>query len=111
MHEVLSTACTPAFLILQSVRDAMIVTSCGAEALPLISAFGVLPASVLFIMYYDKLVSRINRHCPLSCAGADSSTHHIHTMHARKVLSVLLNFCLHGASRIHPVGLKYCTPL
>lgn len=35
----------------------MIVTSCGAEALPLISAFGVLPASVAFIMYYDKLVS------------------------------------------------------
>jgi ATP/ADP translocase len=45
---------------MQSVRDAMIVTSCGAEALPLISAFGVLPASVLFIMYYDKLVSDCN---------------------------------------------------
>jgi ATP/ADP translocase len=37
----------------------MIVTSCGAEALPLISAFGVLPASVAFIMYYDKLVRLI----------------------------------------------------
>jgi hypothetical protein len=47
----------PAVLRSQSLKDAMIVTSCGAEALPLISAFGVLPASVLFIMYYDKLVS------------------------------------------------------
>jgi ATP/ADP translocase len=34
----------------------MIVTSCGAEALPLISAVGVLPASVLFIMYHNRLV-------------------------------------------------------
>jgi hypothetical protein len=34
----------------------MIVTSCGAEALPLISAFGVLPASVAFIAYYNHLV-------------------------------------------------------
>lgn len=41
---------------LQSLKDAMLVTSCGAEALPLISAFGVLPASVAFIMYYDRLV-------------------------------------------------------
>lgn len=45
---------------LQSLKDAMIVTSCGAEALPLISAFGVLPASVAFILYYDKLVWRAN---------------------------------------------------
>lgn len=43
-------------LFLQSVRDAIIVTSCGAEALPFITAFGVLPASFLFFMYYDKLV-------------------------------------------------------
>lgn len=42
---------------LQSLRDAIIVTSCGAEALPFITAFGVLPASFLFFWYYDQLVS------------------------------------------------------
>jgi hypothetical protein len=46
------------FVSVQSVRDAIIVTSCGAEALPFITAFGVLPASFLFFMYYDKLVRR-----------------------------------------------------
>lgn len=32
------------------------VTSCGAEALPFINGFCVLPASLLFFVYYDKLV-------------------------------------------------------
>jgi ATP/ADP translocase len=41
---------------MQSLRDAIIVTSCGAEALPFISAFGVLPASLIFFMYYERLV-------------------------------------------------------
>lgn len=71
------------FMTLQSVRDAMIVTSCGAEALPLISAFGVLPASVLFIMYYDKLVSYIERNRPFNCADAGSG-----------VQFMLASFCL-----------------
>uniref|UniRef100_A0A383WNC7 ADP,ATP carrier protein n=1 Tax=Tetradesmus obliquus TaxID=3088 RepID=A0A383WNC7_TETOB len=48
------------YTILQSVRDAIIVTSCGAEALPFITAFGVLPASFLFFMYYDKLGKLVN---------------------------------------------------
>lgn len=44
------------YTILQSLRDAVIVTSCGAEALPFINGFCVLPASLLFFLYYDKLV-------------------------------------------------------
>jgi len=65
-----------AMTFLQSLKDAMIVTSCGAEALPLISAFGVLPASVAFIMYYDRLVRGLWQPAPAgggSCsAGATS---------------------------------------
>eukprot|EP00775_Hariotina_reticulata_P006953 gene6953-7169_t len=48
------------YTILQSLRDAIIVTSCGAEALPFISAFGVLPASLIFFMYYERLVSTMD---------------------------------------------------
>jgi hypothetical protein len=44
------------YTILQNLRDAVIVTSCGAEALPFINGFCVLPASLLFFLYFDKLV-------------------------------------------------------
>jgi len=44
------------YTILQSLRDAIIVTSCGAEALPFINGFCVLPMSLAFFFYYDKLV-------------------------------------------------------
>ncbi|KAI8468826.1 MAG: TLC ATP/ADP transporter-domain-containing protein [Monoraphidium minutum] len=46
------------YTILQSLRDAIIVTSCGAEALPFINGFCVLPASLAFFVYYDALVTR-----------------------------------------------------
>jgi hypothetical protein len=59
------------YVSLQSVRDAIIVTSCGAEALPFITAFGVLPASFLFFMYYDKLVRR----CKPSQASSMQQSH------------------------------------
>lgn len=39
-----------------SLKDGIIVTTCGAEALPFISAVGVLPATVCFFLFYDKLV-------------------------------------------------------
>ncbi|KAF8060041.1 AATP2 [Scenedesmus sp. PABB004] len=47
------------YTVLQSLRDAIIVTSCGAEALPLITAFGVLPASLAFFVYFDTLNKRL----------------------------------------------------
>jgi hypothetical protein len=52
------------YTILQSLRDAVIVTSCGAEALPFINGFCVLPASLAFFLYYDKLVG-----CPRGVQG------------------------------------------
>lgn len=55
---------TVAYTILQNLRDAVIVTSCGAEALPFLNAFLVLPASVLFFVYYDRLVSRLGARAP-----------------------------------------------
>ena len=43
--------------LLQSMKDGLIVTSCGAEALPFISAVGVLPATIAFFFFYGKVVS------------------------------------------------------
>eukprot|EP00879_Flechtneria_rotunda_P029548 GHRR01031966.1.p1 GENE.GHRR01031966.1~~GHRR01031966.1.p1 ORF type:complete len:337 (+),score=132.40 GHRR01031966.1:471-1481(+) len=45
--------------ILQSLKDAIMVTAGGAEALPFLASFGVLPASVAFFVLYNKLVARL----------------------------------------------------
>ncbi|GBF98341.1 plastidic ATP ADP-transporter [Raphidocelis subcapitata] len=49
------------YTILQSLRDALVVTSCGAEALPFINGFCVLPLSLAFFVYYDKLVTAFEK--------------------------------------------------
>ncbi|CAD7698815.1 unnamed protein product [Ostreobium quekettii] len=44
--------------ILQNLKDSLIVTRLGAETLPLLTSLGVLPLSVVFMGFYNKLVSR-----------------------------------------------------
>lgn len=46
--------------ILQSLKDAIMVTSAGAETLPFLASLGVLPASIAFFMFYGLLVERLN---------------------------------------------------
>jgi ATP:ADP antiporter, AAA family len=48
--------------ILQALKDAIVVTTSGAEALPFLASLVVLPASVIFFGYYAKLLSAIPRH-------------------------------------------------
>ena len=45
--------------LLQNIRDALIVTSSGAEVLPFLSSFCVLPASIVFFVYYSSLLAHI----------------------------------------------------
>jgi len=45
------------YTLLQNVKDSMIVTSVGAEALPFLEALGVLPASMVFFVLYSKLMA------------------------------------------------------
>lgn len=42
-----------------AVQDSIVVTSMGAETLPFLSAFGVLPASLAFFVVYNKLVAKL----------------------------------------------------
>ena len=42
--------------ILQSLKDAIMVTAAGAETLPFLASLCVLPASVAFFVLYGKLV-------------------------------------------------------
>lgn len=48
-----STFC---YTCLQNLKDSLVVTSMGAECLPFLEAYGVLPGSVLFYLFYRKLV-------------------------------------------------------
>jgi len=45
--------------ILQNLKDSLIVTNLGAETLPFLASFGVLPLSVAFMGFYNKLVARV----------------------------------------------------
>ncbi|KAK9812014.1 hypothetical protein WJX73_008976 [Symbiochloris irregularis] len=45
--------------ILQNLKDSIVVTTAGAETLPYLSAFGVLPASLLFFMLYNKIIAKL----------------------------------------------------
>lgn len=50
---------TFAYTILQNLKDSIIVTSVGAEALPFLEAYGVLPASLTFFVLYNNMTTRI----------------------------------------------------
>ena len=47
--------------ILQALKDAIVVTTSGAEALPFLAALVVLPASVGFLAFYTKMLNILPR--------------------------------------------------
>lgn len=47
--------------ILAALKDAIVVTTSGAEALPFLAALVVLPASVVFFAYYTKMLNVLPR--------------------------------------------------
>ncbi len=44
--------------LLQNMKDSLVVTNAGAEVLPFLGAYAVLPGSILFYMYHERLVRR-----------------------------------------------------
>lgn len=52
----------------QSLKDAIVVTAGGAETLPFLASFCVLPASLAFFVLYGKLV-RAHHPAPHSLAA------------------------------------------
>ncbi len=49
--------------MLQNLKDAIMVTAGGAETLPFLASFCVLPASLLFFVMYGRMVSRQHGQC------------------------------------------------
>ena len=45
--------------ILQNLKDALIVTTAGAETLPWLASCGVLPASLAFLSLYGRMVEHL----------------------------------------------------
>ena len=43
----------------RDMKDTLIVTQCGAEAIAFLKIYGVLPCATLFIAYYSKLSNMI----------------------------------------------------
>lgn len=49
------------YTILRDTKDTLIVTAAGAEAIPFLKSFGVVPAAILFMIIYAKLSNTLSR--------------------------------------------------
>lgn len=49
------------YTILRDTKDTLIVTAAGAEALPFLKSFGVVPAAILFMIVYSKLSNVLSK--------------------------------------------------
>lgn len=49
------------YTILRDTKDTLIVTAAGAEAIPFLKSFGVVPAAILFMLVYAKLSNVLSR--------------------------------------------------
>jgi ATP:ADP antiporter, AAA family len=49
------------YTILRDTKDTLIVTAAGAEAIPFLKSFGVVPAAILFMLVYAKLSNILSR--------------------------------------------------
>ena len=49
------------YTILRDTKDTLIVTAAGAEAIPFLKSFGVVPAAILFMLIYAKLSNMLSR--------------------------------------------------
>lgn len=49
------------YTILRDTKDTLVVTAAGAEAIPFLKSFGVVPAAILFMVIYSKLSNILSR--------------------------------------------------
>lgn len=49
------------YTILRDTKDTLIVTAAGAEAIPFLKTFGVVPAAILFMIIYAKLSNLLSK--------------------------------------------------
>lgn len=49
------------YTILRDTKDTLIVTAAGAEAIPFLKSFGVVPAAIIFMVIYAKLSNMLSR--------------------------------------------------
>jgi AAA family ATP:ADP antiporter len=49
------------YTILRDTKDSLIVTAAGAEAIPFLKSFGVVPAAIIFMLIYAKLSNILSR--------------------------------------------------
>lgn len=49
------------YTILRDTKDALIVTSSGAETIPFLKVWGVIPMAVIFMIFYAKLSNKLSK--------------------------------------------------
>lgn len=49
------------YTILRDTKDTLLITSAGAEAIPFIKVWGVMPAAIIFMIVFSKLSNMLNK--------------------------------------------------
>jgi AAA family ATP:ADP antiporter len=49
------------YTILRDTKDTLIVTTAGAEAIPFLKVWGVVPAAIIFMLVYAKLSNMLSK--------------------------------------------------
>ena len=61
-HAFMMFLCVINFDILRNLKESLLLTRLGAEAIPLIKLWGVMPASFIFVLSYSLLANRLTKH-------------------------------------------------
>ena len=49
------------FTMTRDTKDALVVSNCGAEAIPFLKLYGVMPAATMFLVVYSKLSNVLSK--------------------------------------------------
>lgn len=49
------------YTVMRDTKDGLVVTHCGAEALPFLKLFGVLPGAIIYMLIYARLSNSLNK--------------------------------------------------
>jgi ATP:ADP antiporter, AAA family len=49
------------YTVMRDMKDSLVVTNCGAAAIPFLKIFGVLPGAIIYMLFYAKLSNKLDK--------------------------------------------------
>ena len=94
------------FTTARDTKDTLIVSSAGAEAIPFLKLYGVMPCATLFIVGYSKLSDAVGKHTLFCTTVLSFFTFYVLFAFVLFPLRDTLHFCgcCCGTGRIHSIS-------